>query len=134
MKGSDFFKSIVLPGALAGLIGGLVFGTAMVQLGMLPTVASLVYTDSGVAGFIIHMLLAAILGVGFSLLVWHQQGGAGEMLFWGLTYGTLWWFLGPLTLMPLLLGQGLMWDIHAAQAVFPVCRAICGMGQVWLLR
>jgi uncharacterized membrane protein YagU involved in acid resistance len=119
MKGSDFFKSIVLPGALAGLIGGLVFGTAMVQLGMLPTVASLVYTDSGVAGFIIHMLLAAILGVGFSLLVWHQQGGAGEMLFWGLTYGTLWWFLGPLTLMPLLLGQGLMWDIRAAQAVCP---------------
>ncbi len=119
MKGSDIFKSIVLPGALAGLIGGLVSGAAMVQLGMLPTVASLVYTESGVAAFIIYMLLAAILGVGFSLLVWHQRGGGGEMLFWGLTYGAMWWFLGPLTLLPLLLGQGLMWDIHAAQAVFP---------------
>lgn len=119
MKGSDVFKRIVLPGALAGLIGGLVFGAAMIQLGMLPTVGSLLYTESGVAGFIIHMLLAAILGVGFSLLVWHQRGGAGEMLFWGLTYGALWWFLGPLTLLPLLLGQGLMWDIHAAQTVFP---------------
>lgn len=89
MKGSDIFKSIVLPGALAGLIGGLVSGAAMVQLGMLPTVASLVYTESGVAGFIIYMLLAAILGVGFSLLVWHQRGGGGEMLFWGLTCGAM---------------------------------------------
>jgi uncharacterized membrane protein YagU involved in acid resistance len=118
MKGSDVFKRIVLPGALAGLIGGLVFGAAMIQLGLLPTVASLVYTESDLAGFIIHMVLAAILGVGFSLLVWHQRGGAGEMLFWGLIYGALWWFLGPLTLQPLLLGQGLMWDIHAAQTVF----------------
>jgi len=118
MKGADIFKRIVLPGALAGLIGGLVFGVAMLQLGMLPTVASLVYTESVVAGFIIHMALAAILGVGFSLLMWHQQGGAGEMLFWGLTYGTLWWFLGPLTLQPLLMGQGLMWDIHAVQGIF----------------
>ena len=118
MQGSDVFKKIVVPGVLAGLIGGLVFGVAMIQLGLLPTVASLVYTESGIAGFIIHMALAAILGVGFSLLMWHQQGGAGEMLFWGLTYGTLWWFLGPLTLQPLLLGQGLMWDIHAAQTVF----------------
>jgi len=119
MKWPDVFKRIMLPGALAGLVGGLVFGAAMIQLGMLPTVASLVQIESGVAGFIIHMILAAILGVGFSLLVWHQRGGAGEMLFWGLIYGTLWWFLGPLTLLPLLVGQGLMWDIHAVQAAFP---------------
>ena len=66
MKGLDIFKKIVLPGALAGLIGGAVFGVAMLQLGMLPTVASLVYTESGIVGFIIHMALAAILGAGFS--------------------------------------------------------------------
>jgi uncharacterized membrane protein YagU involved in acid resistance len=109
----------MLPGALAGLVGGLVFGAAMSQLGMLPTVAAIVRTGSNSAGFIIHMILAAILGVGFSLLVWRQRGGAGEMLFWGLIYGMLWWFLGPLTLLPLLVGQGLMWDIHAVQAAFP---------------
>ncbi len=119
MKWPDVFKRIMLPGALAGLMGGLVFGAAMIQLGMLPTVASLVHTESGLTGFIIHMVLAAILGVGFSLLVWHQRGGAGEMLFWGLIYGTLWWFLGPLTLLPLVVDQGLRWDIHAVQAAFP---------------
>ena len=119
MKWLDVFKKIVLPGALAGLLGGLVFGAAMLQLGMLPTVASLVFAQSGITGFIIHLVLAALLGVGFSLLVWYQRGGAGELLFWGIIYGTVWWFLGPLTLLPLWLGQGLRWDIHAVQAAFP---------------
>ena len=64
MKWPDVLKRIMLPGALAGLMGGLVFGAAMIQLGMLPTVASLVHTESGLTGFIIHMILAAILGVG----------------------------------------------------------------------
>jgi hypothetical protein len=119
MKWSDVFKRIVLPGALAGLMGGLVFGAAMLQLGMLPTVAALVSVESGIAGFIIHIVLAALMGVGFSLLVWYQRGGTGELLFWGIIYGTVWWFLGSLTLLPLWLGQGLMWDIHAVQVAFP---------------
>jgi uncharacterized membrane protein YagU involved in acid resistance len=108
-----------LPGALAGLVGGLVFGAAMTQLGLLPTIASLVRAESDAVGLIVHLFVAAIIGAGFGLLVWHQRPGAGETLFWGLAYGTLWWFLGPLTLLPLLLGDGLAWDVHAAQDAFP---------------
>ena len=106
-------------GALAGLVGGLVFGAAMTQLGMLPTIASLVKADSPVVGFALHMLIAAVIGAGFGLLVRYQQPGAGETLFWGLSYGTFWWFLGPLTLLPLLSGNGLAWDVDMARAAFP---------------
>jgi uncharacterized membrane protein YagU involved in acid resistance len=119
MKWFDLFKRGLVPGALAGLIGGLVFGATMLHLGMLPTIASLVRADSTLIGLLVHMVIAASIGSGFGVLVWQQHLGAGETLFWGLTYGTLWWFLGPLTLMPLLLGSHLAWDIQSAQAAFP---------------
>lgn len=106
-------------GALAGLVGGLVFGAAMVQLGMLPTIASLVKADSPVVGFALHMIVAAMIGASFGVLVRYQQSGAGETLFWGLSYATFWWFLGPLTLLPLLSGDGLAWDVDMARAAFP---------------
>jgi hypothetical protein len=34
-------------------------------------------------------------------------------------YGLVWWFLGPLTLFPLLLGQPLQWSLDAALRVYP---------------
>lgn len=119
MKGSDLLRGGLVPGGFAGLVGGLVFGAAMLRLGVLPTVASLVRADTAAAGFLVHMLIATVIGVGFGGLMWRQQSGAGEMLFWGLTYGALWWFLGPLTLMPLLLKDPLSWDLPAARAAFP---------------
>ncbi|MBI3943799.1 MAG: hypothetical protein HY326_12355 [Chloroflexi bacterium] len=126
MTESNFLKRGILAGAQAGLVGGLVFGVAMALLGFLPTVASLVGANSPVVGFIVHMIIAAIVGTGFGVLVWHQQSGTGETLFWGLTYGALWWFIGPLTLLPLLLGQGLVWNIHTAQQFFPIL-----LGHLW---
>ena len=116
----------ILPGVTAGLVGGLVFGAAMTQLGALPTIASLVRAESPVIGFVVHMFIAAAVGAGFGLLMWHQHPTAGEMLFWGLTYGILWWFLGPLTLMPILLGDAPLWTIGTAQAAFPSL-----LGHLW---
>jgi hypothetical protein len=107
-----------LPGAIAGLFGGLAFGAAKAWLGDLPTVASIVQASSAEVGFLVHMVIAAIVGAGFGLLVRDQRGG-GEMLFWGMTYGTLWWFLGPLSLLPLILGGSVTWNVASAQAAFP---------------
>ena len=109
----------VLPGALAGVAGGLVFGASMVELGSLPSVASLVRVDSPVVGFIVHMAIAATVGAGFGVLMWHQRPGFGETLFWGLAYGTLWWFIGALTLNPLFIGGSLAWSVESAQSAFP---------------
>jgi uncharacterized membrane protein YagU involved in acid resistance len=113
-------------GALAGLVGGLVFGAAMIQLGYLPTVASIVRAQSPLVGFVVHMLIAALVGAGFGALVARQRLGVGETLFWGLAYGAFWWFLGPLTLLPLLLGSSLVWDVGSAQAAFPSL-----LGHLW---
>lgn len=109
-----------MTGALAGLVGGVVSGMALARVGALPPTASFVRAESAAAGLILHVLMGVGLGAGFGLLVWRQRTGAGETLFWGLTYGGIWWwFLGPLTLMPLLLLGFIAWDVHSTQEAFP---------------
>lgn len=80
MRWSEVLRSALLPGALAGLIGGLVFGVTMWDLSLLGTFASLISADSGVVGFIVLMVVACILGAGFGILVWRQRPGVGETL------------------------------------------------------
>jgi uncharacterized membrane protein YagU involved in acid resistance len=116
---SDVLKGGILAGAGAGLVGGLVFGVVMLQIGLLPTIALLIGAETAVAGFIVHMIAAAMIGAGFGLFVWHQRTGAGETLLWGLAYGIFWWVLGPLTFLPLFLEGFITWDIGAAQETFP---------------
>ena len=120
MKWSELLRTGLLPGGVAGLVGGLVFGVSLSELGLLPTFARLVRTDLAVVGFVVIMAGAAIIGAGFGALVWYQRPGAGETLFWSLVYATFWWYLGPLTLLPLLRGDGLAWDVSSAQKAFPL--------------
>lgn len=111
-------KETLVPGSIAGLVGGLAFGAAMMELGVLPSVASLVRTDSPVIGFGVHMALAAIVGTGLAMLL-RGRWSAGDALFWGVAYGAFFWFVGPITLMPLILGRLPAWDVAAAQAAYP---------------
>ncbi|MGH2452572.1 MAG: hypothetical protein ACRDF5_02260 [bacterium] len=116
---SDLWRRGIWPGALAGLIGGGISAAVLSRWAALPPTASLVRADAAVAGFLLHLAFGIILGAGFGLLVWHQRPGAGETLFWGLAWGALWWFLGPLTSLSLLLLGFLAWDLHSAQEAFP---------------
>ncbi|MGI9613308.1 MAG: hypothetical protein ACR2QO_10395 [Acidimicrobiales bacterium] len=109
----------VVPGAVAGLAGGLAFGAAMIELGLLASIASLVRAESGVLGFVLHMLVAAVIGAGFGLFVWVQRPAAGEIIYWGLVYGAAWWFIGAVTLLPLLSGDPIAWDVDSARELLP---------------
>jgi uncharacterized membrane protein YagU involved in acid resistance len=87
-------------GALAGLAGGVVFGAMM---GMLPMVAMLVGSTSAAVGAVVHLVISAGLGVLFALVVPSLR--TGMMLAAGAVYGVVWWVLGPLLIMPALLGM-----------------------------
>jgi len=106
-------------GAVAGVAGGLVFGASMAAFGMLATVASIVHTSSALVGFVVHMLFAVVIGAGFGVFVIRQRVRVCDTVFWGLIYGAFWWFLGPQTLLPLLRGQPVSWNLPAAQALLP---------------
>lgn len=116
----DAVRDGAAPGALAGLAGGAVFGATMVELGTLESIATIVRTDAGSAvGWLVHLTIAAIVGAAFGIIVHRQRFGLGETLFWGLSYGAFFWFLGPLTLRPILTGGSLGWSLDAAQSAFP---------------
>ena len=106
-------------GAFAGAAGGLVWAAAMLSLGTLPDVAVLVGSGSPWLGFVLHMAIAVVIGAVFGLLAVHQRVRSSELLFWGLAYGVFWWFLGPLTLLPLLSGAPMAWSLPAAQEAMP---------------
>jgi uncharacterized membrane protein YagU involved in acid resistance len=109
----------IAEGAVAGAAGGLVFGATMGVFGMLPTVASIVRTDSLEVGFLVHMAIAVVTGMGFGMLLVRRRVRVSETVFWGLLYGAFWWFLGPQTLLPLLRGTAVAWDLDSARTLLP---------------
>lgn len=79
----------------------------MAMMGMLPMVASMAGSDSALAGFGIHMVISVLIGLGlvvpFAALL--RSYGKGALV--GLGYGAIWWVLGPLLIMPAVLGMPL---------------------------
>jgi uncharacterized membrane protein YagU involved in acid resistance len=106
-------------GAIAGLAGGVVFAAAMLSPGAVPTGGVSGHGGWAAVAFIAQLVLYTAIGAGFGVLVAAQRATVGETLLWGLSYGAFWWFLGPLTLQPLVLGRSVAWDLSAAQSLLP---------------
>jgi hypothetical protein len=108
-------------GVIGGLGGGVVFGAMMGMMGMLPIIGQMVGQPNVVAGFIVHLGISATIGASFAVLLGGVIRGLLGGIAQGLIYGTIWWLLGPLTLMPLFMGMGLgvNWNAAAASAMMP---------------
>lgn len=98
----------VSAGAVAGLGGGLVFGILMGMMGMLPMIARLIQQDSALAGFGVHMIISAFIGAVYGAVAIRLAPYWGTAVIAGMVNGIVWWVLGALTLMPLLLGMSQM--------------------------
>jgi hypothetical protein len=106
-------------GVLGGLAGGLVFGVMMGIMGMLPMIGQMAGSPSVPAGFFIHMLISALIGASFAVLFSRKVADTFAALKAGVLYGAAWWVLGPLTLMPLMMGMGVNWNAAAAVQMLP---------------
>jgi hypothetical protein len=95
-------------GAIAGLAGGAVFGIMMGMMNMLPMVGMLVRQENAVFGFIVHMLISAVFGAIYGLIAGRFAINATNALIGGIVNGVVWWVLGALVLMPLMLGMAAM--------------------------
>jgi len=100
---------------VAGLIAGVVFGM-MMQMMMAPTpdggqmpmiamVGQIVGSSTAGAGWLYHLFNSAVIGAIFGWLLGGRVHGYGSALGWGAAYGFVWWILGGLVLMPVLLGM-----------------------------
>ncbi|MGC8781445.1 MAG: hypothetical protein ACP5UQ_11320 [Anaerolineae bacterium] len=106
--GNRSLASAIIAGAIAGLGGGIVFGMLMAMMGMLPMVAMLVGSQSAIIGFLVHMVISAGIGGFYGLVVSRLPKTVGVGIVAGAVNGMVWWVLGALILMPLLLGMGEM--------------------------
>lgn len=106
-------------GAGASILGGLLFSIIMVETGVLPRVAALVGGSSPILGFVVHLVISSLIGMSYGLLFEHESPSVGASVAWGTLYGLAWWFIGPLTLMPILLGGSVTWTVHAADLLLP---------------
>lgn len=108
----------LIVGGIAGLIGGWAFGKWMAQVNFFPLIAGLVHSTSYAVGVTLHFVFALIIGATFGLLFQRDVRGYGSSLGWGLGYGLFWWFLGPLTLLPILQGVPIDWSYTHGAALF----------------
>ena len=116
-----FNRTRLLAGAGSGLAGGLVFGMMMAKMGMLPMIGSMIGSPTAAAGWAMHLMISAFIGTSFAVIMgWLVTGRVSSLVFAPM-YGAAWWLLGPLTLMPLMMGMGLgvNWNLEAAQAMLP---------------
>lgn len=108
---------VILRGILAGLVGGLLFTLVMIKMGILPMVARLAGYQDFWTGLAVHLVVASLIGISYAALFRGQSVDPGTAMGWGVSYGVLWWFLGPLTLMPILLGGSPQWSVAAASGL-----------------
>jgi len=117
-------------GALASVVGALLFSLVMVVTGELPVVARLIGQSSPILGFVVHLVIATVIGMSYGVLFRREASTLALAIVWGLVYGLVWWFLGQLTLFPLLLGHPFTWTVAAAGVALPslIGHLLYGMG------
>jgi hypothetical protein len=108
----------LMVGGFAGVMGGWAFGKWMAKVNFFPLIAGLVHSTSPGVGMALHFLFALIIGATFGLLFQRDIRGYGSSIGWGFGYGLFWWFLGPLTLLPLLQGANLDWSYARGAELF----------------
>jgi hypothetical protein len=116
--GLHFLRSIEW-GGLAGLVGGLVSIPVLAATGILPKIAGLDTSFGGIGGTIIHLFVSVGIGMTYGLLFRNEAPSIGLGVPWGFLFGVIWWYVGPLTLLPLILTGVYDWRASAAAALLP---------------
>lgn len=97
----------VSAGVIGGLAGGVVFGMLMAMMGLLATIASMVGSSSPWVGFGVHLMISVLIGLGLTVPFAALLNSYGKGVIVGLGYGLVWWILGPLMIMPMMMGMPL---------------------------
>ncbi|MEW6523668.1 MAG: hypothetical protein AB1445_08900 [Bacillota bacterium] len=90
-------------GLAAGLLGGLVAGAVLWALWILPTLGVLLQEPTAGRGFLVHLGLSLVAGASFGPVVGVPRTWAKGLLA-GAALGTVVWMVGPLLLVPAMLG------------------------------
>ena len=116
--GFRLFRSLQW-GALAGLAGGVVASPFMFAAHMFSSVVGVDTHLSLKAGLVIHLLVSVLIGMGYGVLFRDEASSVAMSGAWGWLFGLIWWYIGPLTLLPLSLTGEIDWRVSAVSALLP---------------
>ncbi len=108
----------IMAGGLAGTISGLAFSGWEYAGGFLPLLEGLPAFPSQAKAVIVHFLIALLIGAVFGILFQRDVRSYGSSMGWGVGFGMFWWFLGPLTIFPLLGRMPIDWSADQGAALF----------------
>ena len=117
--GLRFIRSVEW-GGLAGLVGGIVSSPILLVSGILPKIAGLDTSFAGARGLLLHLVISTLIGATYGLLFRNEASNLGLGIAWGWLFGLIWWYMGPLTFLPLLLTGETDWRPEAASALLPL--------------
>jgi uncharacterized membrane protein YagU involved in acid resistance len=106
-------------GASAGLAGGIVSSPILLATGILPKLVVTAANFSSLRTLLIHLIVSAAIGMTYGLLFRNEASSFGLGIAWGWLFGLIWWYAGPLTLLPLLLTGQCDWSTDAVSALLP---------------
>jgi hypothetical protein len=106
-------------GAFAGLSGGVNAAPILVSTGVVSRIAGADGRLSLPHALALHLVVSAAIGVIYAFLFRREGLSAGRGLSWGLVFGVIWWYVGPMTLLPLLRTGETDWRPAAASALLP---------------
>jgi hypothetical protein len=106
-------------GASAGLVGGITSAPVMLATGVLSRIAGVDSPLSGLGGLGVHLLVSASIGMSYGILFRNEASSLGLGIAWGWLFGLIWWYVGPMTLLPLLLTGSCDWSTDAASELLP---------------
>ncbi|MDA2187247.1 hypothetical protein PDN08_05870 [Bacillus cereus] len=89
-------------GIIGGIIGGVIFGIIMQMMGKIAMIAGIMGSSSLLSGWIIHMMISIIFGITFGLLT----SVIKNRLVLTIVFGVGIWIVGPLVIMPIMMGMG----------------------------
>jgi hypothetical protein len=116
--GFRFFRSLQW-GAIAGFTGGIISSPFLFSTHVLTNIAGADTQLSTFHGLLVHLLVSTMIGTSYGVLFRDEASNLGMASAWGGMFGLIWWYIGPLTLLPLILtGEG-DWRITAVSTLLP---------------
>jgi hypothetical protein len=116
--GFRLFRSLQW-GAIAGVAGGIISSPFLFATHVLMNIVGVDTHLSTFHGFLVHLLVSTIIGVSYGVLFRDEASNLGMASAWGGMFGLIWWYIGPLTLLPLILTGEVDWRITAVSMLLP---------------
>lgn len=108
----------ILAGIVGAVIAGILFGMAMHMMGTIDVIADMVGAESAAVGWGIHLMMSAIFGLVYGLVLMAISSRIPANLGLGAAYGIAIWIVGPMIIQPMMTGEAVAAiDVDAIMAL-----------------